>query len=84
MSPKMIKQIIGAAAGVVIGLLMLLIGFFKTLLLVVLGLVGWWLCGSRTSPQPVKEFIDRVINYVTARHGGRSRRGRTAASAFVL
>jgi len=68
MSPKMIKQIIGAAAGVVIGLLMLLIGFFKTLLLVVLGLVGWWLCGSRTIPQPVKEFIDRVINYVTARH----------------
>lgn len=68
MSPKMIKQIIGAAAGVVIGLLMLLIGFFKTLLLVVLGLVGWWLCGSRTIPQPVKEFIDRVINYVIARH----------------
>ena len=68
MSPKMIKQIIGAAAGVVIGLLMLLIGFFKTLLLVVLGLVGWWLCGSRTIPQPVKEFIDRVITFVTTRH----------------
>ena len=67
MSPKMIKQIIGAAAGVVIGLLMLLIGFFKTLLLVVLGFAGWWLCGSRIVPQPVKEFIDRVINYVTTR-----------------
>lgn len=68
MSPKMIKQIIGAAAGVVIGLLMLLIGFFKTLLLVALGLLGWWLCGSRTIPQLVKDFADRVINYVTARH----------------
>ena len=68
MSPEMTRQIIGAAAGVVIGLLMLLIGFFKTLLLVALGLIGWWLCGSRTIPQPVKEFFDRVINYVTTRH----------------
>lgn len=68
MSPKMTKQIIGAAAGVVIGLLMLFIGFFRTLLLVVLGLAGWWLCGSRTIPQPVKDFVDRVINYVTTRH----------------
>ena len=68
MSPKMMKQIIGAAVGVVIGLMMLFIGFFKTLLLVVLGLAGWWLCGSRTIPQPVKDFADRVINYVTSRH----------------
>lgn len=68
MSPKMTKQIVGAAVGVVIGLLMLLIGFFKTLLLVALGLIGWWLCGSRTIPQPVRDFADRVINYVTTRH----------------
>ena len=68
MPPKMTKQIIGAAAGVVIGLLMLFIGFFKTLLLVALGLAGWWLCGSRTIPQPVKDFVDRVINYVMTRH----------------
>lgn len=68
MSPKLMKQIIGAAVGVVIGVMMLFIGFFKTLLLVALGLAGWWLCGSRTIPQPVKDFFDRVINYITSRH----------------
>lgn len=68
MSPKMMRQIIGAAVGVVIGLMIIFIGFFKTLLLVVLGLAGWWLCGSRTIPQPVKDFADQVINYVTSRH----------------
>ena len=64
MSPKMTKQIIGAAVGVVIGLMMLLIGFFKTLLLVALGLLGWWLCGSRVIPQPVKEFAARAAETV--------------------
>ena len=79
MSPKTMKQIIGAAVGVVIGLMILFIGFFRTLLLVALGLAGWWLCGSRTVPQPVKEFagrvkeqakilMDRVIHYLTTRH----------------
>ena len=68
MSPKLVKQIIGAAVGVVIGLMSLFIGFFRTLLLVVLGLLGWWLCGSRTIPQPLKDFVDRIINYVTSRH----------------
>ena len=67
MSPKLMKQIIGAAVGVVIGVMMLFIGFFRTLLLVLLGLLGWWLCGSRTIPQPLKDFAARVINYVTTR-----------------
>ena len=67
MSPKLMKQIIGAAVGVVIGVMMLFIGFFRTLLLVLLGLLGWWLCGSRAIPQPRKDFADRVIHYVTTR-----------------
>ena len=68
MPPKQMKQLIGAAVGLIIGLMILFFGFFRTLLLVVLGLLGWWLCGSRTIPQPLKDFADRVINYVTSRH----------------
>ena len=64
MSPKLIKQIIGAAGGVVIGVMMRFIGFFRTLLLVLLGLLGWWLCGSRVIPQPVKEFAARAAETV--------------------
>ena len=67
MSPKLMKQIIGAAVGVAIGLMILFIGFFKTLLLVALGLAGWWLCGSRTIPQPLKDFADRLMTYITRR-----------------
>lgn len=64
MPSRMIKQIIGAAVGVVIGLMMLFIGFFRTLLLVALGALGWWLCGSRSIPKPLKDFMDRIKDQI--------------------
>lgn len=64
MPPMMIKQVIGAAAGLIIGLMLLFLGLFRTLLLVILGGLGWWLCGSRTIPQPVKDFLARIKNTV--------------------
>lgn len=67
MSSEMIKRIIGAAAGVVIGLLMLIIGFFRTLLLVVLGALGWWLCGSRAVPKQLIEIINRIREHFSRR-----------------
>ena len=67
MPSKLMKQIIGAAVGVVIGLMMLFIGFFRTLLLVALGALGWWLCGSRPIPQPVSDFIQRIKDQIARR-----------------
>lgn len=67
MPSRMMKQIVGAAVGVVIGLMMLFIGFFRTLLLVALGGLGWWLCGSRTIPQPVKDLAERIGNLISRR-----------------
>ena len=67
MSPKLIKQIIGAAVGLAIGLMILFIGFFRTLLLVALGALGWWLCGSRTIPQPLKELAERIKDQISRR-----------------
>ena len=64
MPPKLVKQIIGAAAGVAIGLMMLFFGFFKTLLLAALGALGWWLCGSRNLPPPLKDLAERTRSYI--------------------
>lgn len=50
MREQYIRQIIGALVGIGIGIMILYIGFFRTLLLVALGALGWWLCGSREMP----------------------------------
>ena len=60
MSPKMLRQIIGAAVGLVIGLMILLIGFGRTLLLCLLALLGWWVCGGCVISEPVRELIERI------------------------
>lgn len=62
MPPKLIKQMVGAAVGLVIGLMILYIGFFRTLLLVILGGLGWWLCGSRSVPQSMANLMERLKN----------------------
>ena len=36
--------------------------FASVLLLVALGGLGWWLCGSRTLPKSVTDFLERVKN----------------------
>ncbi len=60
MPKSLIKQLIGLGVGLVIGVMILLLGFFRTLLLVALGGLGWWLCGSREIPRPLIDFIDRI------------------------
>ena len=60
MSPKLLRQIIGASVGLLIGLMILLIGFGKTLLLCLLALLGWWVCGGCVVSEPVRELIERI------------------------
>lgn len=62
MPENLIKRIVGAGVGLAVGVMILFIGFFRTLLLVALGALGWWLCGSRTIPQPVIDWIKRIRN----------------------
>ena len=50
MPKEYIKQIIGALVGLIVGILFLTIGFWKTLLLVALSAAGWWLMGERKFP----------------------------------
>jgi len=64
MSPKMLKQIIGASVGLLIGLLILLIGFGRTLLLCLLALLGWWICGGCVISEPVRELAARIKQHI--------------------
>ena len=57
MSPEMVKKFVGAGLGIVIGLMWILIGFWKTLLLAGLAGLGWWLCGSREIPEWLVNFF---------------------------
>ena len=60
MPRETIVQIVGAALGVGAGLLFLFLGFFQTLLLIVLALAGWWLAGKREVPDSVINWISRI------------------------
>lgn len=46
MTWDVILRLMGAAAGLLVGILFLTIGFWKTLLLVALGCIGWLIMGS--------------------------------------
>jgi len=55
------KRTLGALLGLLVGILILAIGFFKTLLLVVTTLIGYYL-GSRFSlEEDLKELILKII-----------------------
>ena len=54
------RQIIGASVGLLIGLMILLIGFGRTLLLCLLALLGWWVCGGCVISEPVREVMERM------------------------
>lgn len=56
------KRLVGALVGIACALLILFIGFWKTLLIVVLAFVGWWLTGSRQIPQEVVDFFARIFH----------------------
>ena len=49
-----------AALDVIRGLMILLIGFGRTLLLCLLALLGWWVCGGCVISEPVRELMERM------------------------
>jgi len=55
------KKIIGALIGLIIGILILTIGFFKTLLLFLTTLVGYYLGMRWRFEEDLKDFILRII-----------------------
>ena len=61
MSNPLIKRLVGALVGVACALLILFVGFWKTLLIVVLAAAGWWAAGSRQIPQGLVDFFVRTF-----------------------
>ena len=57
-----INRIVGALLGIAAALLILFIGFWKTLLIIILAYFGWWVTGSRKLPQPVIELLKKVLH----------------------
>lgn len=55
------KRITGAILGLVIGILILTIGFFKTFLLFLTTLVGYYLGARWRIEEDLKDFILRII-----------------------
>ena len=55
------NKLIGAGCGIVLGVLLLTVGFWKTLLLGGLGCLGAYLFGVSDKQQSLKEFINRVF-----------------------
>lgn len=55
------NKLIGAACGVALGVLLLTVGFWKTLLLAGLGFLGGYLFGVSDKQQSLKEFINRAF-----------------------
>ena len=60
MPEEYIKQSIGALVGLIVGILFLTIGFWKTLLLVALSAAGWWLMGERKFPHWLIALLNRI------------------------
>jgi uncharacterized membrane protein len=60
MSKEMAKGLIGITLGLVIGILFLTIGFWKTVLLAGLGAAGWLFSGARQLPQGFFDFLARI------------------------
>lgn len=62
MTEPMIKRLVGAILGIACALLILFVGFWRTLLVAVLAGVGWWLAGSRHIPQGLIDFFIRLTH----------------------
>ena len=56
------RRIAGALVGVAAAVLMLLIGFWKALLVIVLGALGWWIGGGCYLPMFVLRWISTLLN----------------------
>ncbi len=59
MDRRMIVRIVGAGLGVLLGVLMLTIGFWKALLLGLLGAAGWYLAGNTTFKDWVRTICEQ-------------------------
>lgn len=57
MTRQTVIRAIGAALGLLAGILILTIGFWKTLLLAALAALGWFLSGARRLPAKFYEVI---------------------------
>jgi uncharacterized membrane protein len=55
------KKISGALIGLIIGILILSIGFFKTLLICITTLVGYYLGSRWRFEEDLKDFILKII-----------------------
>lgn len=55
------RKIAGAVLGLIIGLLILIIGFFKTLLLSLTTLLGYYLGSRWRFEEDFKDFIFKII-----------------------
>ena len=62
MSEPLVKRLAGALVGVVCAVMILFIGFWKTLLIALLAAAGWWLAGSRKIPQVVVDYVVRIFH----------------------
>ncbi|NLG24792.1 MAG: DUF2273 domain-containing protein [Clostridiales bacterium] len=60
MSKEMTRRVIGAAIGVGVGLMLLYLGFLRTLLLVALGALGYLLGEKRDWGTAIADFIARL------------------------
>ncbi len=60
MNKETVKGLVGSVLGLAIAILILTIGFWKTLLLVALAGLGWWLSGARQLPQGFYDLLARI------------------------
>jgi uncharacterized membrane protein len=60
MNKETVKGLVGSVLGLIIAILILTIGFWKTLLLVALAALGWWLSGARQLPQGFYDLLARI------------------------
>ena len=56
------RRIAGALVGVAVAVLMLVIGFWRTTLLAVLGALGWWIGGGCYLPMFMLSWISNFLN----------------------
>lgn len=61
MKQVLIGRVIGAACGLIAAILILTIGFWKTLLIAALVAVGWFVAGSSVVKQSVLDFFSRIF-----------------------
>lgn len=60
MTKEVVWRIVGALLGVLVGILLMTIGFWRTLLIVALAALGWYLAGSKGLAQKLFQAIDRI------------------------